>query len=900
MAKIKESDRKNIVFLKKNSKNFTTILLSLPNYSFVRIKNKNFVSNNALLTAAFCITDKPPHRMKKIISFLRVALYFVVTKMKISLSWLKEYIDIPAEFSPERIAELLTSTGLEVEGIEEIESIKGGLEGVVVGLVKTCEKHRDADRLSVTSVEIGGTTPLNIVCGAPNVAAGQKVLVATIGTTLYPVGNGEPMTIKKGKIRGEVSEGMICAADELGIGADHSGIMILPSDVPVGTKARDYLGFSTDFVIEIGLTPNRSDATSHLGVAKDLAALFRVHFGHLGVIKSPFPTHFSDHFLAKNDHLPMEIVVKNTTACPRYAGVAIEAVAVGESPDWLKRRLAAIGVRAVNNIVDATNYVLHSVGQPLHAFDYDKISGQKIIVQNLSEGTKFTALDGEEYQLSSEDLMICDADGQPMCIGGVFGGIYSGVSETTKNIFLESAHFQPRGNRRSSTRHGLRTEAAKIFEKGSDPNLCVSALQYAAQLIVELAGGSVASSVIDQYPTVIKAQPISVSYQNINKLIGVDIDKTEIKNILNALEINIISELEEQIEVVVPTNKADVLREADVIEEILRIYGFDRVPTSTSMRTSMTLGEYPDNFQLKNTIGDLLAANGFQEMMAVSLTQSSYFTENIVPQEELIFINNTSNVTLNVMRPKMLFSGLEAIAHNQNRQQNDLKLFEFGKIYRKIDEHNFFESHHLSLFLSGKKYPENWIQTDRGEVNFFTLKTYVHKVLARLGIDSWQETPIESDAISTGIWYHRGQQTLVRFGKVQEALLRAMEVRQTVYYADFYWESLMKITKKQKISFEGINKYPSVRRDLALVIDRSVKFSDISALAQKTVKKLLKSFNLFDVYENEQQLGEGKKSYAVSFVFEDVNKTLTDHEVDKMMSDLECQFEANLGALVRR
>lgn len=815
--------------------------------------------------------------------------------MKVSLNWLKEYIEI-SDISPTRIAEMLTSTGLEVEGIEEVESIKGGLKGVVVGFVQSCAKHPDADRLSLTRVEIGSDEPLSIVCGAPNVAAGQKVLVATIGATLYPLGSDTPITIKKGKIRGEASEGMICAADELGIGSDHSGIMVLPDDTPIGMQAKDYLDLQTDYVIDIGLTPNRSDATGHIGVAKDLAAFLTVHRGYQTELKMPSVADFK----VDNHNLPIQVQVENTDACPRYTGVSIAGVTIGDSPDWLKRRLTAIGIRSINNVVDVTNYVLHSLGQPLHAFDCDKISGKKILVKTLAEGTKFHALNDTDYALSDKDLMVCDSHSQPMCIGGVFGGINSGVTNDTVNIFLESAHFSPRSIRQSSTRHLLRTESAKIFEKGSDPNICVYALQYAALLIKNLAGGTIANDVIDHYPQVIEAKPIELFYQNIDKLIGINFEKNKIKNILQALEIKIISEREDALTVLVPTNKSDVLREVDVIEEILRIHGFDNVEVPSYMRMAVTTGEYPDNFQIKNAVGDLLAANGFQEMMAVSLTQSEYFKDSLVPPEELVFINNTSNIHLDVMRPKMLFSGLEAIAHNQNRQQNDVKLFEFGKIYRKVGDNDFFESNRLSLFLSGSKYSENWLQTDREEVTFFTLKTYIHKVMAKLGLSKWEQTSLENEALSSGMKYHRGEQILVQFGKVRPAILKKMDLRQSVFYADFRWDNLTKIVKKQKISFEEINKYPAVRRDLALVIDQSVQFGQITLVAQKTVKKLLKEVNLFDVYENEEHLGKGKKSYAVSFVFEDTTKTLKDSEIDKMMSDLEAQFGTQIGAVVRR
>ncbi len=836
--------------------------------------------------------------------------------MTISLNWLKTYLDI--NLSPDEISNLLTSLGLEVEGMEEVESIKGGLQGVVVGEVKECWRHPNADKLSLTKVDIGTGELLQIVCGAPNVAAGQRVLVATIGTTLYPTG-GEPLTLKLGKIRGEESQGMICAADELGMGEDHSGILVLPADTPIGTTGRDYFKLEKDVVYEIGLTPNRSDATCHLGVARDLAAALQVQFGQTGGVKVPELD--MSCFENMTYLLPVEVTVENAEACPRYAGVSIKGVTIGESPDWLKKRLLSVGVRPISNIVDVTNFILHELGQPLHAFDLDEIAGQKIIVKTLPEGTKFQSLDDRERSLSDHDLMICDGDSKPMCIGGVFGGAKSGVKDTTRNIFLESAHFNAKWIRRSSTRHDLRTDAAKVFEKGSDPNVCVYALQRAAAMIVELAGGEIASEVVDVYPKPIENQQVAVTYDYVNRLIGMEIPKEKIKEILSALEMLPPNPLKgesldgDSFIVSVPTNKADVTRPADVVEEILRVFGLDNVPAPAQIRSSMVSSEKPDPNAVRNTVADYLAANGFNEVMSLSLSQSTFYKE-ILPKEasELVFVNNTSNVQLDIMRPTMLFSGLEAVVNNQNRQQMDLKLFEFGKTYTaspqpppKEGEQKsggklaYAEPQHLALFLTGQRYPESWRNKEKVSADFFTLKSIVGNVLARLGVGGgFQETAVKDDVFAYGIKYHRGPQDLVTFGKVQPKVCKKMGIRGEVFYADLNWDALLAAAKKQSISFADLNKFPTVRRDLAVVIGKSVKFSDLAAVAKKVGKKLLKDINLFDVFEDETKLGEGKKSYAVSFTFEDPTRTLQDKEVDAVMSELIEAFEGKLGALIRR
>ncbi len=813
--------------------------------------------------------------------------------MKLALNWLKEYTDI--NLPPKQVGEILTDIGLEVEGEEEIESIPGGLAGLVVGHVKECGKHPNADKLSLTKVDVGGDELLQIVCGAPNVAAGQKVVVATVGTMLYPLA-GEPFKIKKGKIRGEVSMGMICAEDEIGLGSDHAGIIVLPETVEVGTLVKDYYELESDYVYEIGLTPNRSDGTNQIGSAKDLAAALKINYGHSGEVRMPSVADFK----VDNHDLPIHVTVENTAACPRYSGVSISGVTIKESPDWLKTRLLSIGVRPISNVVDITNFVLHELGQPLHAFDADQIKGKKIIVKNLPAGTKFQSLDEVERKLIATDLMICDGESNGMCIAGVFGGIKSGVTDGTTNIFLEAAHFNAKTTRRTSFHHDLRTDAAKVFEKGSDPNITVYALKRAAQLIKELAGGQIASEIVDIYPTEIKRAEIKVAYRNVERLIGVSIPKTEIRAILESMEMEILEDGEESFVVAVPTNKADVTREADLIEEILRIYGFNKVPIPTQVKNSVVATKRPSPQELRNTLGDYLSANGFNEMMAVSLSKSSYSKEILpVPEEELVYVNNTSNVTLDVMRPTMLFSGLEAILHNQNRRSADLKLFESGKTYKKTAD-GFKESQHLSLFLTGQKASESWHNTKQAATDFYTLKAYVNNVLARLGVTGFQEDSLKDDIFAVGYKYFRGQQVVAKFGKVQKKIAKAMGIKSDVYYADINFDALAKASKKHKIAYSELNKFPTVRRDLNLIIDNTVSFNDIVRHARKTVKKSLKDINLFDVYVNEEQLGANKKAYAVSFIFEDPTKTLVDKFVDKEMNKLIQAFERNLNAQIRR
>ena len=814
--------------------------------------------------------------------------------MKISLNWLKDYLN--TDLDPAKIGEILTDIGLEVEGEEEVESVPGGLKGLVVGEVVECGKHPNADKLSLTKVNIGAEEALQIVCGAPNVAAGQKVVVATVGTQLYPTG-GESFKIKKGKIRGEASEGMLCAEDEIGIGTSHAGIIVLPEETAIGMPINKYYELEADYVYEIGLTPNRSDATNHIGSVKDLAAALKINYGHTGEVKMPSVADFK----VDNHELPIEVVVENTTACPRYSGVSIKNVTIRESPDWLKKRLTAIGVRPISNVVDITNFVLHELGQPLHAFDADKITGGKVIVKNLPTGSKFTTLDETERSLKDTDLMICDGDSNGMCIAGVFGGLTSGVTDSTKNIFLEAAHFNAKTTRRTSFSHDLRTDAAKVFEKGSDPNITVFALKRAALLIKELAGGEIASDIVDIYPNKIAPLEITVAYSNVNRLIGVDIPKDKVHEILEAMEMRIVESSNDFFRVAVPTNKADVTRESDVIEEILRIFGFNKVPIPTQVKNSVVAIQRPNPQELRNVLSDFLAATGFNEMMAVSLTQSKYHETLLsIPTKDLVFINNTSNIHLDIMRPTMLFSGLEAIVHNQNRQNPNLRFFEFGRTYKTKEEGGHQEKQHLSIFLTGQQEEENWQSSNKGTVDFFTLKAIVNKVLHRLGLVKFQEEVLKDDIFSVGYKYFRGQQQLATFGKVQSSISKGMSIKNPVYYADINFDTLVKTSKKHKIKMEALNKFPTVRRDLALVLNKAVTFGDVVRTARKTVKKNLEDIKLFDVYQNEEQLGADKKSYAVSFHFEDKTKTLKDKEVEKDMNKLIQTFEQQLGAQIRR
>ena len=808
--------------------------------------------------------------------------------MKISYNWLKQFIKI--NWPAEKTGELLTDLGLEIEGIENFQSIKGGLEGIVVGEVLTCEQHNNADRLKVTTVDIGQEKPLQIVCGAPNVAAGQKVPVATIGTTLYTA-EGEAWTIKKGKIRGEESHGMICAEDELGLGESHEGIMVLDSKIKVGSPASEIFKVENDRVFEIGLTPNRADAMSHFGVARDLkAGLLQQD------IKVELITPSVSSFHVENRTLKIDIEVEDKELAPRYCGVTISGIKVDESPNWIKNRLKAIGLTPKNNIVDITNYVLHELGQPLHAFDANKIAGNKIIVKTLSEGSKFETLDGVERELSSEDLMICDAE-KPMCIAGVFGGSYSGVTEHTTSIFLESAFFNPVSIRKTAKRHGINTDASFRFERGIDPNITEYALKRAALLIQDIAGGDISGDLMDFYPKKIEDFQVRVSFENAKKLIGEDIPKETIKSILTSLEIKVNNVTETGLGLTVPAYRNDVQREADVIEEILRVYGYNNINTTEKLNASISNSSRFEDFKLQNIIGNQLASQGFFEILSNSLTTPKYIElSDDLKQEHSVEMLNPLSSDLSVMRQSLLFSGLEAVNHNLNRKRQNLKLFEFGKTYHHKDEKRE-EYKHLSLLITGNKNSQRW-NVPETKSDFFFLKGTVNTILQRLGITGQRVSAIENDIFSEGIQLGLGKKPLVEFGLVKSGILKHFDISQEVLYADFHWNNIIEVAKYNSVKFKDIPKYPEVRRDFALLINNEVKFEDIDRIASKTERKLLIDVDLFDVYQGKN-LPEGKKSYAVSFLFQDENKTLTDKQVDKIMNKLQSNFERELGAELR-
>jgi phenylalanyl-tRNA synthetase beta chain len=808
--------------------------------------------------------------------------------MKISYNWLKQFIKV--DWDAEKTGNLLTDLGLEIEGIARYESVKGGLEGIVVGEVLTCEQHPNADRLKVTTVNIGTSVPLQIVCGAPNVAAGQKVPVATIGTTLYTA-EGVAWTIKKGKIRGEESHGMICAEDELGLGESHDGIMVLDAQLKVGALLSELFKVENDQVFEIGLTPNRADAMSHYGVARDLKAGLLQHEISLELIT---PSVSSYHVDARS--LKIDVDIQDKEKCPRYCGVTISGVKVGPSPNWLLNRLKSIGLSPINNIVDATNYVLHELGQPLHAFDAHKISGNKIEVKTCKTGTKFTTLDGVVRELHADDLMICDAE-KPICIAGVFGGIDSGVSQSTMNIFLESAFFDPVSVRKTAKRHALNTDASFRFERGIDPNLTEYALKRAALLIIDVAGGEITSDIVDAYPKKIKDFEVRLSFENAKKLIGEEIPKETIKSILTSLEIKVNNVTETGLGLTVPAFRNDVQREADIIEEILRIYGYNKISTTEKLNASISNSSRFEDYKLQNIVGNQLASQGFYEIMANSLTTPKYIelSEDLNEEHNVKMLNPLSN-DLEVMRQSLLFSGLEAVSYNINRKREDLKLFEFGKTYHQYSD-NREEHKHLSLFVTGNKTEERW-NAATSPSDFFYLKGILEVVLQRLGLTRLKSTPTTSDILSEGTSLVIGKKTLVDFGLVKKSVLKHFGISQNVLFADFNWDNVIEMAQHNKIKFNAISKYPEVRRDFALLLDPSVSFEDIYTIAKQTEKHVLKNINLFDVYEGEN-LPAGKKSYAVSFILQDEHKTLNDKQIDKIMSKLQSNFETKLGAVLR-
>ncbi|MDR3696395.1 phenylalanine--tRNA ligase subunit beta [Mucilaginibacter sp.] len=799
--------------------------------------------------------------------------------MKISYNWLKEFID--TDKTPEEISTILTGTGLEVESLEKVQPIPGGLEGLVIGYVKECTQHPNADRLKVTKVDAGTGEDLQIVCGANNVAAGQKVVVATVGTTVYPT-VGEPFKINKSKIRGEASEGMICAEDEIGLGTDHAGIMVLDENAVIGTPAKDYFKINDDYLYEIGLTPNRADAASHLGTARDIAAFLKI------AVKRPDVSTFK----VDNTSHTIKVIVENEQASPRYSGVTISGVEVKESPKWLKERLAVIGIRSINNIVDATNYVLHDLGQPLHAFDADEIAGGTVIVKNCPEGTLFKTLDEVERKLSADDLMICDAE-KPICIAGVFGGIGSGVKATTKNIFLESAYFNAVSVRKTSKRHGLKTDASFRFERGTDPDMTVFALKRAAMLIQEIAGGKISSEISDNYPKPVAPFEVEVTYKTIDRLIGKAIGHDEIKGILKALEIEIVDDTDEGLSLKVPPYRVDITRDVDVVEEILRIYGYNNIEIQTQVRASLNNSQRPEKDSIQSLLSDLLTANGFNEIMSNSLTKSAY-SSNL---DTAVKILNPLSSDLDVMRQSMLFSGLEAIAYNHNRKNPDLKLYEFGKVY-SVEEGKYIETQRFAIFITGADVAAQWNQKSK-PASFYNLKAVVDGVLAKLGISDISVEDATCKKLAYGLQYKLNNKQLVKFGSVATEALKKTEVDKEVFYADFNFDMILKQVRKNKIVYSEISKFPAVRRDLSMLIDKNVTFGQLKLIAQKTERKLLQDVNVFDVYQGDK-LPAGKKSYALSFILQDSEKTLTDKAIDAIMQKLIYNLEKESGAEIRK
>ena len=799
--------------------------------------------------------------------------------MKISYNWLSQFIQTSK--TPEEISLILTDIGLEVESLDKVQAIPGGLEGLVVGYVKDCVQHPNADRLRITKVDVGRAEDLQVVCGAANVAAGQKVIVATVGTTVYPV-TGEPFKISKSKIRGEVSEGMICAEDEIGLGHSHEGIMVLDESAVPGTAAGAFFEIKDDYLFEIGLTPNRADAASHLGVARDLAAYLRKE------ITMPDVSGFKP----DNLKLPIPVDVMNDEACPRYSSLTITGVQVTESPEWLKEKLQVIGVRPINNVVDVTNYVLHELGQPLHAFDSSAITGGKVVVRNAEDGEEFVTLDGVTRKLHQDDLMICNAE-RPMCIAGVFGGAESGVKETTTSVFLESAYFNAVSVRKTSKRYGLKTDASFRFERGTDPEMTVYALKRAAMLIKEVAGGEISSEIADFYPNTVSPFAVSLSFLRTNRLIGEEIPKETVRDIIEALGIRVVSESSEGLELEVPSYKVDVTREVDVIEEVLRIYGYNTIAIPTQIRASMNYGTKPDKEAVRNHIAELLSSNAFSEILTNSLTKSAY-SDSL---ETAVKILNPLSSDLDVMRQSLLYTGLEAIAYNQNRRNADLKFYEFGKVYEQ-QAAAFSETQRLSIFMTGARQSAQW-NHDSKPVSIYNLKAVVDAVMRRLNVKGLSEAEFSSAFFSQASQYKKGDKTLVSFGSVAKNVLKKMDIENPVYYADFDWDMVLKAIRKNKISYQEVSKFPAVRRDLSLLIDRTVTFSQLKQLAFRTEKSLLKEVSVFDVYEGDK-LPAGKKSYAISFMLQDEEKTLTDKQIDSVMNKLIFTFGKEVQAEIRK
>ena len=829
--------------------------------------------------------------------------------MNISYNWLKRYIAL--NDSAEQVAQILTSIGLEVGKVEKVQTIKGGLEGLVVGEVITCVDHPNSDHLHITTTRVApDAEPLQIVCGAPNVAAGQKVIVATVGTVLYD--GDEKFTIKKGKIRGEESLGMICAEDEIGVGNNHDGIMVLPADTPVGMPAKEYFGVEDDTLIEVDITPNRADGASHYGVARDLYAYYQAKGIDIALTKPSV-----EDFQVQSNALPIEVVVENAQACPRYTGVSIKGVTIQESPDWLKKALNTIGIRPINNVVDVTNFVLHEMGQALHSFDADKIKGNKVIVKNASEGQKFITLDGVERTLSAADLMICNAE-EPMCIAGVFGGQDSGISETTTNVFLESAYFDPVSIRKTARRHQLSTDASFRYERGCDPNNTLYVLKRCALLIQEVAGGEIAMEITDQGETTFAPFPVELNIDRAHALIGKELGEELIEKILRAMEVEIISREGKTWQLGVPRYRVDVQRECDVVEDILRIYGYNNVEFPEKLNTSLSYNPKPNPVALQIRISEQLTAQGFNEILNNSLTKVSYYE----PLEQLslatcVKIMNPLSQDLGVMRQTLLFGGLESIQRNANRKNADLKFYEFGNCYhynaQKIADRQAKDPHwtydplyayseepHLALWLTGNKTTQSWVQKEE-KTSFYTLHAYVNNVLRRLGVNIANCTlePLENELCADGMVIKAPNGKQIGFmGIVNTKLLKAFDIDNPVYYADLDWNMLLRLNKQYKPVINDLPKFPEVKRDFALLVDKSVKFADLAKAALATEKKLLKAVNLFDVYEGKN-LEAGKKSYALSFILQDAENTLKDKQIEAIMSKLQKLFEDKFGAKLR-
>lgn len=820
--------------------------------------------------------------------------------MNISYNWLKEYLDF--DLQPDEVAAALTSIGLETGGVEEVQTIKGGLEGLVIGEVLTCEDHPNSDHLHITTVNVGGEAPLQIVCGAPNVAAGQKVVVAVNGTKLYD--GDQCFTIKKSKIRGVESNGMICAEDEIGIGTDHSGIIVLPADAVVGTLAKDYYNVKSDYVLEVDITPNRVDATSHYGVARDLAAYLK-QAGKPAALRLPSVEAFKI-----DDETPaIEVVVENEEACLRYSGVTIKGVTVKESPEWLQNRLRVIGLRPINNVVDVTNFILHELGQPLHSFDAAKIKGNKVVVKAVEAGMKFVTLDGVERTLTDRDLMICNTE-EPMCIGGVFGGLDSGVTEQTTDVFLESACFHPTWIRKTARRFGLNTDASFRFERGLDPNNTIYVLKRAALLIQELAGGKITGAIQDVYPKVVEPYRVEVSYAKINSLIGKEIPVETVKSIVDSLEMKIESETAEGLCLRVPVYRIDVQRDVDVIEDILRIYGYNNVEFNEEVKACLSYQTPTDHsYKMQNLISEQLCGCGFNEIMNNSLTRSAYYSDlTVYPEKNCVRLMNPLSADLNVMRQTLLFGGLESAEHNMKRRRGNIRFYEFGNCYQYDETKKkegetlagFSEDYRLGIWLAGNRVENSWAHPNE-KTTVYELKAYVENVLSRLGLNLGKLVfgVLTDDIYSAGLSITtQSGRRLGSLGIVSKKILKAMDIDVEVYFAELSWTALMKETRKNKVTYTEISKFPAVKRDLALLLDKSVAFADIEKIAGESERKLLKSVTLFDVYEGKN-LPAGKKSYAVSFYLQDDNKTLNDKQIDAIMKKIQTNLEQKLGAQLR-